>query len=81
MQQRLAHSTAGSAAAMGIEQQAKRPYTAPAEATAPTTLPQLAREHAGEHSARLLCLSSVNDPQNYGLAASPQGTGEPAYYW
>lgn len=54
----------------------------------PATLPELPpRSAAGDDRAAaglhrdLLCLSSINDPSNYGLAASPQGSGEGEFWW
>ncbi|KAL4855581.1 hypothetical protein ACK3TF_003911 [Chlorella vulgaris] len=46
---------------------------------APTTLPALAPRPLPR--AVMCPLSSLNDPDNYGLGVNPQGSGEPIYYW
>lgn len=55
----------------------------------PSTLPEVPpRAAAAADRARatglhrdLPCLSSINDPSNYGLAASPQGSGQGDFWW
>lgn len=46
---------------------------------APTTLPALAPRPLPR--AVMCPLSSLNDPDNYGLGVNPQGSGESVYYW
>lgn len=54
-----------------------------ASASTPATLPEVPRrsDANGGTKGHILCLNSVNDPAEWGLASSPQGSSEPAYYW
>ena len=76
---RLAHSEA--AAAVRERPRSSDPdvrRAVAAAAGAPTTLPELP---ARPSSRCVLPLNSINDPDNWGLGVSPQGSGEPEYYW
>lgn len=56
-----------------------------ASASTPATLPEVPRRldanGIAQRCGATLCLNSINDPAEWGLAASAQGSGEPAYYW
>ncbi|KAL4420231.1 hypothetical protein ABPG77_011055 [Micractinium sp. CCAP 211/92] len=56
-----------------------------ASASTPATLPEVPRrsgtDSRGNGTGPALCLNSINDPAEWGLAGSSQGSSEPSYYW